>query len=85
MSGPPMCRLRLPASLLFASLLLVQCGCPAASSNHTYPDDPLFLSKKPFEAPQPTGDAAKPSVPAPADPQVPAVPAVVRLAAAGKQ
>jgi hypothetical protein len=71
-------RNRLLASLFFASTLLWQCGCPAGSSKHTYPPDPLFISKKPQEVP---ASPEMPVVSAHAEPQIPPKPAVVRLAA----
>jgi hypothetical protein len=67
-----------PASLLFASLLPLLCGCPADSKSHLYPDDPLFINRKPLEV---TPTSAEPIRAAtPADPQIPPVPTVVRLA-----
>jgi hypothetical protein len=72
-----MCRIRLLARLCFASILLLQCGCPSSSRTHTYPEDPLFVSKKPVES---TPSSVTPPAPVFAEPQIPPVPAVVRLA-----
>ena len=70
-------RTRLLAGLIFAASLLPQCGCPAGARKHMYPEDPLFVSKKPLEA-VPTPAAPVPA--AHAEPQLPPVPATVRLA-----
>ncbi len=76
-------RYSLPACLLFAGLLAAQCGCPASNHPHTYPDDPLFVSKKPLEVTAaPSAPAGSPSVIA--EPQIPPVPAVVRLSVKGQ-
>src|SRR5437763_7087538 len=78
-SGSRMRRIRLPAGLLLAGLVLLQCGCPGNSNPHTYPNDPLFVSKKPLEVTPST--ATQKGATIPSEPLVPPVPAVVRLAA----
>jgi hypothetical protein len=69
------------ASLIFASTLLAQCGCPATSKDHAYPDDPLFVTKKPLEMTPSPGTTQSPTLPALPEPQIPPMPAAVRLAA----